>query len=184
MLAERSRSHLLVIDVQEKLAPHVAGQSEIVANCQRLIRYARRLDVPIAISEHYPNGLGPTVPSLVEAAGNATPRLEKITFSCWRDAGIKAALEANAKRGRNQVVVAGMEAHVCVGQTVIDLLANGLEVMLVADAVGSRQERTRAIAIERMRGAGATIVSQEMIAFEWLERGDAPELKDVLKSLK
>jgi nicotinamidase-related amidase len=77
-----------------------------------------------------------------------------------------------------------METHVCVGQTVLDMLAHDQTIMLVADAVGSRQARTRDIAIDRMRAAGAEIVTQEMIAFEWLERGDAPEIKDVLRILK
>lgn len=184
MLADRNRSQLLVIDVQEKLARHIAGHADVVANCARLIRYARRMSVPVTITEHYPRGLGTTAAPVVEAAGNEIPRLEKIMFSCWKDSGIRGRVEELVAGGRDQVVVAGMETHVCVGQTILDMVAAGKEVLVVADAVGSRQERTRDVALERFRDAGATIVTQEMIAFEWLERGDAPEIKDVLAVLK
>ena len=184
MFAERARSHLLVIDVQEKLAPHVAEQDAVVANCTRLVRYARCLGVPVTMTEHYPKGLGPTVASLVEAAGNEALRLEKITFSAWKDTAIRARIEGLARDGRDRVVVAGMEAHVCVGQTALDLLGPMGAVFLVADAVGSRQTLARDLAIERLRDAGAIIVSQEMIAFEWLERGDAAEAKDIIALVK
>jgi nicotinamidase-related amidase len=184
MRAERRRAQLLIIDVQEKLAPHIDGGEATAANCGRLIRYARRLGVPITITEHYPKGLGPTVSSLREAAGNEAPCLEKIAFSCWRDDAIRNRIEALAADGRDQIVVAGMEAHVCVGQTVLDLLAAFQDVFLVADAVGSRDARVRDLAIERYRDAGATIVAQEMIAFEWLERGDDPAFKDLIELIK
>ncbi len=184
MFAERARSHLLVIDVQEKLAAHVADQEAVVANCTRLVRYARHLGVPVTMTEHYPKGLGPTVATLVEAAGNETPRLEKIAFSAWKDTAIRARIEGLARKGRDQVVVAGMEAHVCVGQTALDLLGPMGAVFLVADAVGSRQTLARDLAIARLRDAGAIIVSQEMIAFEWLERGDAAEAKDIIALVK
>ncbi len=157
MHIERDRSQLLVIDVQAKLAPHVAGQAQVVANATRLLRYARRLEVPATITEHYPRGLGPTVAEVREAAGNDAPVLEKIAFSSWKDAGIRARLEGLRAEGRDQVVVAGMEAHVCVAQTALDLVAaTGLDVFLVADAVGSRETR-RAISPSSGCGqAGAT----------------------------
>jgi len=184
MHIERERSQLLVIDVQSKLAPHVSGQAQVVANATRLLRYARRLDVPATITEHYPNGLGPTVAGVREAAGNDVPVLEKIAFSSWKDAGIRARIEGLKAEGRDQVVVAGMEAHVCVAQTALDLVAAGLDVYLVADSVGSRQAAARDIAVERLRQAGATIVAQEMVAFEWLQRGDDPAFKDVVAIVK
>lgn len=184
MFAERDRSQLLIIDVQENLAPHVADQAAVVANCTRLVRYARRLGVPVTMTEHYPKGLGRTVASLVDAAGNETPRLEKIAFSSWKDDAIRTRIAGLAANGRDQIVVAGMESHVCVAQTALDLLEHAHTVFLVADAVGSRQTAARDIAIARLRDAGATIVSQEMIAFEWLERGDAPEAKDILALVK
>ncbi|MGE3918725.1 MAG: isochorismatase family protein, partial [Hyphomicrobiaceae bacterium] len=163
MLAERSRAHLMIIDVQERLAPHIAGGEAAAANCVRLVRYARRLGVPVTLTEQYPKGLGATVESLREAAGNEVPCLEKISFSCWRDHAIRARIEALEGEGRDQIVVAGMETHVCVGQTVLDLRAAGKTVLVVAVAVGSRVAAVRDLAIVRFRAAGASIVAQEMI---------------------
>lgn len=184
MLMNRNRAHLLVIDVQERLAPHIAAGQAVVANCRRLCRYARRLGVPVTLTEHYPKGLGPTDPRIVEAAGNEACRLEKISFSCWRDTAIRERIEGLAGKGRDQLVIAGMEAHVCVGQTVLDLVAAGRPVFLVADAVGSRSAEVRDLAVERFRRAGAHIVAQEMVAFEWLERGDHPAFKDLVELIK
>ena len=184
MLAERHRAQLIIIDVQERLAPHVAGGELAVANCRRLALYARHLGVPVTLTEHYPRGLGPTVASVREAAGNETACLQKIAFSCWRDDAIRDRIETLERTGRNQIVVAGMEAHVCVGQTVLDLRSENRNVLVVADAVGSREASVRDLAIERFRAAGATIVAHEMIAFEWLERGDDPAFKDLIKLIK
>lgn len=184
MHMRRKSSQLLVIDVQEKLAPHVADGGDVIINCGRLLRYARRMDVPITITEHYPQGIGGTVPALLEHAGNDAKRLEKITFSGWREKRIHKRVARLADDDRTQVVVAGMEAHVCVTQTVLDLLDAELDVYLVVDAVGSRRAATRDVAVERMARAGAHLVTQEMVAFEWLERGDAAEIKDVLAVLK
>lgn len=186
MLLDRSRSQLMIIDVQSKLAPHIAAGYEVIQACTRLANYARRLDVPITITEHYPKGLGPTVSTVAEAAGNGAVCLEKIAFSCWRDDGIRARLQSLAAQGRDQIVVAGMETHVCVGQTSLSLLdkSTGLEVYLVADAVGSRRPGDREAAIDRLRAAGARVVTQEMVAFEWLGRGGTPEFRDLIGMIK
>lgn len=184
MLMDRQRAHLLIIDVQQKLAPHIANGAAAAENCRRLVRYARRLGVPITITEHYPKGLGSTVSSVMDAAGNDATRLEKIAFSCWRDDAIRQRIESLCASGQDQLVVAGMEAHVCVGQTVLDLLANEKTVMLVGDAVGSRDPDVCALAVERQRTAGASIVSHEMVAFEWLGRGDDPAFKDLIQLIK
>lgn len=184
MLMERARSQLLIIDVQAKLAPHVATEREVVANATRLLGYARQMDVPATITEHYPRGLGATVPAVREAAGNGTPVFEKIAFSCWRDEAIRDRIAGLRSAGRDQIVVAGMESHVCVAQSTLDLLAAGLEVFLVADSVGSRETAVRDIAVGRLAAAGATVVAHEMVAFEWLGRGDDPAFKDVIALLK
>ena len=184
MLMRRDRSQLLVIDVQERLAPHVEQGADVITNAALLLRYAHRLVVPATLTEHYPKGLGATAASVREAAGVETPVLGKIAFSGWRDAPIHQRLNDLKASGRDQIVVAGMETHVCVGQTVLDLIAAGLAVFVVADAVGSRSARVRDLAIERLRQAGAHIVAQEMVAFEWLERGDAAAFKDVIKLVK
>lgn len=184
MLIDRRRSQLLLIDIQGKLAPHVANGDSVVANCTRLARYARRLGVPATLTEHYPKGLGPTATPVREALGNEVPRFEKIAFSSWQDEAIRGRIESLRAEGRDQVVVAGMEAHVCVGQTSLDLLAAGFEVFLVADAVGSRATDVRDIAIRRLERAGAHIVAHEMVAFEWLGRGDTNEFKDLIEVIK
>jgi nicotinamidase-related amidase len=184
MLIERRRSQLLLIDIQARLAPHVADGDRVVANCSRLARYARRLGVPASLTEHYPRGLGPTADPVLEALGNEVARFEKIAFSSWKDDAIRERIEALRADGRDQVVVAGMEAHVCVGQTSLDLLAAGLEVFVVADAVGSRAADVRDIAVRRLERAGAHIVTHEMVAFEWLGRGDTKEFKDLIEVLK
>ena len=184
MLARRHKSQLLIVDVQQKLAPSVHDHVPVVANCARLIGYARSLGVPVTVSEHYPAGLGATVGDLSDILGSSAVRREKITFSCWRDVALRERFEDLRREGRTEVVVAGMEAHVCVGQTVHDLLANGFDVFVVADAVSSRSPQTRELALYRMQQSGAAIVGHEMIAFEWLERADVPEFRDVLKLLK
>ncbi|MEL6375321.1 MAG: isochorismatase family protein [Pseudomonadota bacterium] len=156
----------------------------MILNCGRLLGYARRLEVPGTVSEHYPSGLGSTVAPLREIADTVMPQLEKITFSAWAAAAIRDRLSTLREDGRDQVVVAGMEAHVCVCQTALDLIAQDFNVYVVADAVGSRASATCDHAVARMRDAGAAIVSQEMVAFEWLERGDTPEFKDLLGLIK
>ena len=145
---------------------------------------ARCLGVPVTVSEHYPAGLGATVGELAEILASSAIRLEKIAFSCWRNAGLRERLNQLRQQGRREVVVAGMETHVCVGQTVLDLLANDFDVFVVADAVSSRSADVRQLALDRMARAGAAVVAHEMIAFEWLERGDVPEFRDVLNLLK
>ncbi|MGE3067354.1 MAG: isochorismatase family protein [Hyphomicrobiaceae bacterium] len=184
MLARRRRSQLLIVDVQERLAPHIHDHARVVANCGRLIGYARRLGVPITITEHYPAGLGPTVAALAGLAGSETPRLAKIEFPGWANPAIRQRLSELRQAGRDQIVVAGMEAHVCVGQTVLELIGADFDVLVVADAVSSRSAEVRELALARMSKAGATLVAHEMIAFEWLERGDTPEFKDLIGVIK
>lgn len=184
MLMDRSRSQLLLIDIQDRLAPHVAGGDAVTANCARLAQYARRLGVPSTLTEHYPKGLGRTAPAVVAALGNETPRFEKIAFSSWKDSAIRDRVETLQNAGRDQAIVAGMEAHVCVGQTCLDLISAGLQVFLVADAIGSRSAEVRDLAVRRLERAGAHIVAHEMVAFEWLGRGDTKEFKDLVEVLK
>jgi nicotinamidase-related amidase len=143
MLMNRSRSQLLLIDIQDKLVPHVADGKAAAANCARLAQYARRLDVPVTLTEHYPGGLGPTAEPVLSALGNDVIALPKIAFSSWQEPAIRTRIEALWAAGRTQVIVAGMEAHVCVGQTAFDLITAGLDVFLVADAVSSRSARVR-----------------------------------------
>ena len=184
MFAIRSRSHLVVVDVQERLVAAIHDAETVTGNVARLIKYAGFLGVPITFTEHMPERIGVMLPALREAGPAGSVCLAKTTFSSWREPGLRARFQAQRQQRRDQIVLCGMEAHVCVMQTGLDLLGQGFEVLLVADAAGSRTPGDRDCAIERLSKAGAAVVTQEMIAFEWLERGDAPEFKDVLSVLK
>ena len=173
MLLQADQSSLLVVDIQERLAPAITGQEALIARATALIEGAGRLGVPIVVSEQYPKGLGHTVGALAPLLqGERT--VEKTHFSCLREPGFADRFR---QLGRKQAVVVGMEAHVCVLQTVIDLLTQRFEVFVVADAIGSRTAESKALAIERMRTAGASVVTVEMVLFEWLERADRPEFR-------
>ena len=183
MLLSAGKSQLLVTDIQARLLPAIHDGARAVSRAKLLIQGARRLGLPILVSEHYPEGLGPTVPEIREAVGNA-PVFAKITFSCLRDAAIAGALAEGRRKGRPQVAVAGFESHVCVLQTSLDLADRGYDVFVVADAVASRAAENRDLALARLRQAGVTILSSEMALFEWLERGGTPEFRDLLRLLR
>jgi nicotinamidase-related amidase len=177
MLMRARRCALLMVDVQEKLLPHMHEADHVLESCVWLVRVARRLQVPVAASEQYPQGLGRTVTSLSEVLEDA-PIVPKVDFSCVGEARLME-LPALA---RPCIVVAGMEAHVCVLQTALELRAVGKEVCVVADAVSSRTPANRDLALARMRDAGVQIVSREMVAFEWLERAGTPTFREVMRN--
>jgi len=174
MLIDPARSTLLLIDLQERLAPAIDGIAEVLRHNAWLVDVARRLGVPVAATEQYPAGLGPTVPELAGrlAAGEI---VGKIHFSAAAD-GCLAALPALA---RPQVVLTGTETHVCVLQTALGLLAQGKEVFVVAEAAGSRRASDKALGLERMRQEGCRIVSREMVAFEWMQRAGTDTFRAV-----
>ncbi|GBD42321.1 hypothetical protein HRbin39_01711 [bacterium HR39] len=180
MLLDRHRSLLFVVDVQQRLLPAMGGGEGCVARIGLLLEGARILDVPVMASEQYPKGLGPTVPPLRERLGNA-PVFEKITFSCARDETIRTAVLGT---GRRQLVLCGIEAHVCVLQTALDFAAEGLDVSVVADAVDSRRASSRELALARLRQAGVRVVDSEMVLFEWLERAGTDEFRAVSKLVR
>jgi nicotinamidase-related amidase len=184
MLTSRTRAQLLIIDVQEKLQPHIHEGTRVLANVVRLLGYAKRLGVPALVTEHCPDALGASVPALRALSGNGVATMAKTTFSCWREPAIRAELRRRRGEGRDQIVVAGCESHVCVLQSTIDLLAEGFDVFLVGDATGSRAPEIRDLALARLAGAGAAVVSHEMVAFEWLERAGTPEFKDLIGVIK
>jgi nicotinamidase-related amidase len=165
MLLQADASALLIVDVQARLLPAIHDGERVLHNCAWLIRLARELNVPLAISEQYPQGLGPTVDTLLDLVAPESI-VEKVHFSCVAE-GCLAPLPGFA---RKQIVVAGTEAHVCVLHTCLDLLAEGRQVFVVADAVGSRNPLDRELALARLRQNGAQILSREMVAFEWLRR--------------
>lgn len=178
-LLARDCSRLLIVDVQEKLIPLIAQSERVVSNCSRLIDGAKILNVPVFATEQYPKGLGSTVPPLAE---RLTRPAEKLRFSCAEVLDWGTAAEQ--PDGRHQVVVAGIEAHVCVLQTALDLLSAGFQVFIPADAVSSRGELDWQIALDRLAGCGATIVTTESVLFEWCERSGTPEFKQISQLVK
>ena len=166
LLMRVETSCLLVVDFQERLMPAIYQADSVVANGAWLIQIARRLGVPVLASEQYPQGLGHTVVAIRELLP-AEAFMAKTHFSCAAERDCMRRIDA---LGREQIIVIGAEAHVCVLQTALDLRAAGKEVFLVADAVSSRSPRDVELAVERMRADGVRIVSREMVAFEWLHQ--------------
>jgi nicotinamidase-related amidase len=177
-LLSRDQSRLLVIDVQEKFVPHLTDGPRLVANCRLLVEGARLLGVPVSVSEQNPTKLGATVTALSELL---PPAKLKMRFS-----SAECLLEELTASGppRHQIVICGIETHVCVQQTALDLLAWGWDVYVVADAVQSRFETDRTIALQRMSAAGVTLVSAESVLFEWCETAEAAEFRDVSRLVK
>jgi nicotinamidase-related amidase len=180
MLIERERSCLLVVDVQEKLASAVSEPAAVVRNCGILLQAAARLEVPTLLSEQYPQGLGHTVPELRSLAPESA-RLPKLSFSCAADPGLRARLQ---DMRRSQVVVCGLEAHVCVLQTALGLKGDGREVFVVADAIASRAPANREMALRRLAENGVELVTTEMVVFEWLGQAGTPEFKELSRLIK
>lgn len=183
MLLDRSRSQLLVVDVQERLLPAMHDGDRMVANCAVLMQAAQRLGIPVTLSEQYPKGLGTTVARLDNIKGDA-PVLEKMHFSCAADAGIGKRVRGLASDGRSQLTICGIEAHVCVLQSALGFADGGLNVFVAADAVTSRKPESAAIAQSRFRHAGVTVVTTEMAVFEWLHVAGTPEFKDLSALIK
>lgn len=180
MMMSADQSALLVIDVQEKLAPATAEPARVINLCERLMTSANRMNIPILASQHYPKGLGPLVPELAALAPEGAI-IDKIHFSGVDEPRFFTRFR---ELGRRQAVICGMEAHVCVMQTAIGLLETGYDVFVVADAVTSRDLANRALALDRLRDLGASIVAFEMVLFEWLARGDTPAFKDLIGLIK
>lgn len=164
---------LLVVDVQEKLMPLIPSHQRITWNLRRLIDGAQALAVPALATEQYPQGLGPTVPELAAKLGEIP---SKMTFSCAGCEPFAARLEA---LGASKVLVAGIEAHVCVQQTVLDLLASGFRVYVPVDAVGSRYAIDYETGLKRMESSGATLTTTESALFEWCQVSGTPEFKKI-----
>lgn len=174
MLINVERSTLLLIDLQQRLHPAIHEGAQVLEHSLWLTRVAQLVGVPVICTEQYPQGLGTTMPALRTLIPDSA-LIEKIHFSALAEGGIFAA----AGGERAQFVVAGTEAHVCVLQTVLDLLDAGRRVFVVDEAVGSRRPSDKALALERMRRHGADIVSREMVAFEWLRRAGTDVFRQV-----
>lgn len=176
MLLDAAKASLLLIDMQERLLPAMTGGEDVLKRCGILLAAAKALDLPVTVSEQYRKGLGPTVTPLRDELGNA-PVFEKLSFSAWRDAALKAHLIRHHEQGRPLLIVAGIEAHVCVLQSCIDLARGGFGVFAVADAMASRQPASAALAEARMRDSGVQVINTEMAVFELLGRAGTAEFK-------
>jgi nicotinamidase-related amidase len=174
-LLSRQTSRLLIVDVQSKLLRLVQSPAALEDACRRLIDAATLLGIPVSATEQYPKGLGRTVESLMEGLGNP---VEKLRFSSvpsldW--------MNDETHGGRHQIVIAGMETHVCIMQTALDLVARGFDVHLPADAVSARKTLDHDTALRRMQAEGCTITTWESVLFEWCETAEAAEFKAISK---
>ena len=185
MLLSAGVSQLIIVDVQERLAPAMTTQEETIGNAVRLVTAARQLGAPITITQQYPIGIGATVPVVLDAAGADAVVLNKVHFSCVRDAALaERFMHLRDRAGRKQAIVCGMEAHVCVLQTALDLQAKGFGVAVVVDAVSSRAQLSKDMALRRLEQAGVSLVTTEMVIFEWLERAGTAEFKALMHLVK
>ena len=175
-ILHRDRTALVVVDVQEAFREAVGEFDAVVGNAAVLVRGARVLGVPVLVTEQYPRGLGQTVPELAEHL-DGLPRLEKVDFSAARADGFDLG-------GRDQALVCGIETHVCVAQTVADLLDERLDVQVATDAVSSRTAADRRAGLAKMEAMGAMLTSTEMALFELLGRAGTPEFKEVQALIK
>jgi nicotinamidase-related amidase len=180
----REDAVLVVVDVQERLVPAIDKElyARSLKNFKITIEAAGTLGLPILLTEQYPRGLGPTVPDVLRALeGKTYERIEKISFSCTRDEGFLAAISKTARR---QVVLIGMETHVCVYLTSVELVNAGYEVFVLDDAVSSRFLHNYQSGIAALRDAGAVVVSTETAVFQLLKVAVTPEFKKISSLLR
>jgi len=174
MLMSSRRASLMVIDAQERLLPAMSESERVIKNISILIKSARELSVPILASEQYPKGLGPTISEISDLLPAGIEPIAKTDFSCLDEPVFAAAFKAV---DRDQTIICGVEAHVCVFQTAIQALSAGKNVFVVADACSSRAPSSAERAFERLRDEGVAVVTTEMVVFEWLRRAGGPAFK-------
>lgn len=174
------KTALLIIDIQERILPVINNYQLVVDNTLKLIKGFKVLGLPIYFTEQYPKGLGPTTRSILDELGDLKP-FDKMSFSC---SGAGELFNEFKQKNLSQIVVCGIEAHVCVQQTVLDLIENNIQVNLAADAVSSRKEMDYRTAIEKMRDNGAEITTTESILFELLNVCGTPQFKEISKLVK
>ncbi len=177
---DKNKSVLLVVDIQERLAVTMNMRDAVVGNCLHLIELAKMQNVPILLSEQYPKGLGQTVSEIREALPAYQP-IEKLAFSCCGEPSYMNALKA---LNRKTVILTGMETHICVLQTCLDLLEEGFTVHLVRDAVCSRTKENWEVGTELMRDAGAMVTSTETVLFQLLKVAGTEDFKAISKRIK
>jgi len=179
-MLSRTAAVLVIIDIQGNLAQAMNDRENIFANTVKLIKGFKVLNLPILVTEQIPEKLGQTIPQIAAELGGIKP-IAKETFSCWADVHFREQLEALS---RKHIVLLGIESHVCVYQTALDLISNGYNVHLVADAVSSCTKENRDIGLNAMKSAGAHLTSTEMVLFELLRTAVDPKAKDIFKIVK
>ena len=180
MRIDRHVSAGLLIDVQERLFPHMDAHEDLLRRTTILLEGLKLLDIPLLVTEQYPKGLGPTLEPLSELVKGVSVQ-EKISFSCCGDPGFIEQLQA---LDRSLIIVSGIEAHVCVMQTVTDLMDKGYAVAVVADCISSRNTADKEVAVERMRQEGAIITTCESVLFELARVAGTEEFKAISKLVK
>jgi nicotinamidase-related amidase len=179
-LLDRKRSVLVIIDIQERLFPGVHEPSRVLSRVDLLLSAARLMDIPVLLTEQYPKGLGNTIDEIRKALPEAEP-LAKMDFSCIPAAGFKERL---LPLNKDQIVLAGIETHICVAQTALEMAEQGMQVFVVADATSSRRTLDAKLALQRMRQSGLTIITAESVVFEWLRRAGSDEFKALQPKIK
>jgi len=183
MLLNARRSHLALIDFQERLIPAICDAEKTLRNASIILQAALALEIPVSVSEQYPRGLGKTVEVLAEKVPEGRI-FEKVAFSAFREENFYNAICDSGRADRRQIVLAGVEAHVCVLQTAMDLLDAGYDVFMVSDAVSSRSPDSVAAAHSRFIAAGGHWITTEMAVFEWLEKAGSPQFKALSALIK
>ncbi|MGD8569579.1 MAG: hydrolase [Gammaproteobacteria bacterium] len=176
VIAGAHTSQLVLVDLQTRLLQAMADRNNLLRHCEILVKAARTLSVPLLATEQYPQGLGHTDPVLSEALPSDVTPVDKTCFSCC---GADRFTTAMSKLNRKQVILVGIEAHVCVLQTALDLVRQGKTVFVAADATDSRSANNKQLALERMRQAGIIITSTESVLFEWLRDAKHEQFKSV-----
>ncbi|MGY8768084.1 MAG: hydrolase [Pirellulales bacterium] len=164
---------ILVVDMQEKLLPSIQHQQMVTWNVRRLLDAASVLNVKMLATEQYPKGLGHTTPDLASFFESIP---EKLSFSCC---GVAGLMDATKESSIHKILLVGIETHVCVQQTALDLMADGFEVYVAVDAVGSRHGLDKQTALRRMESSGATVTTTEAAMFEWCQQAGTPEFKQI-----
>ena len=179
-MLSRTNAVLIIIDIQGNLAQAMYDKENLFANSVKLIQGFKAFNLPIIFTEQIPQKLDKTLPVILQELEGIEP-IEKETFSCWDDRNFIKQLKALSRR---HIVLAGIECHVCVYQTALDLISNGYNVHLVSDAVSSRTPENRQVGKDAMKIAGAHITSTEMVLFELLRTAADPKFKDIFKIVK
>ncbi|NQW29685.1 MAG: isochorismatase family protein [Ignavibacteria bacterium] len=180
MRVDVNHTTALVVDMQEKLFPHIYNNQAIQEKCVMLIKGMQLLKVQILLTQQYTKGLGPTITPIMEVLGNIEIH-EKMTFSCCGNSDVESVVIG--ARGHS-VIIMGVEAHVCIQQTVLDLLAQGRMAVVVEDCVSSRNSNDKEIAIKRMRNAGAIVTTAESLLFELAQSAEHPMFKQLSALVK